>query len=111
MGVDLERWQGNNNPHSQEIATRKLKMERKASENARAEGINEDEPIPTGLDCSWCKDAMFDVHYKWKYHKMVFCANCALKTGDFAPKDFPKCRKSRIDKKDCIWERIEAKRA
>ena len=103
MGVDVERWQGDNSPHIQEIARQKLRAERRASENKRVQDTHE--PVSTGLDCSWCKNEMFDVYYQCKYHKMLFCKGCATKTGQFTRADFPICKKSRIDKINCIWER------
>ena len=109
MELDTERWVSNNSPHSQELATKKLRIDRRVIEIDRSEGVKVGEHIAIGLDCSWCKEAMFDVYYKCKYHKMVFCEYCTTKEGQFEPKEYAKCRMSKIDKIECIWERIETK--
>ena len=56
--LDSERWQNDNNPASQEIASRKMMMDRRMSEDARVKGLETAKPEETGLNCSWCKEAM-----------------------------------------------------
>lgn len=97
-------WEDDNFASTQLLMRKKVEKE---WEEKRASNFKEDIEKDTGVNCSWCGERCLGWFYKCIYHKKSFCKECALKTGDIPTKEFPKCLHNSLNKKDCIWGKIE----
>lgn len=75
-------------------------------------GVQKPEPKKTELICSWHKCGQSigshgeDCYFKCARHREVFCKSCATRQGEFTKYDFPVCKRQKVDRHDCIWNKI-----
>lgn len=104
--MENPQWIDNFSPSYQNISYRKFKLLSQIKEYDE-QNVNK---VNTGLVCSYCKGKIEeDTYYRCRFHKNLFCFNCATKKGEHHPDEFAKCPQQRSDHKECIWEKREYK--